>query len=630
MPYIPKFNPVSLQEMAYAPALMRQQHDQAISNNMELANQLKFDYLKQDAPTIEPVLQGYSKSIEDISSDLAKYGFNNDVRNRIVGERSKFIADDKLDKYKKNYKEAMTGWEDTKKSLMSQKASGRDVENMRNAYFGKYKGAYDNEGMYQEFAPGATSGVYDVTEDARKAFAGIGSTGRIVGKTGTIVSQEKGKDRNGNPLTYFSVTDSKTGQRLDNLTQREAVAQYLKREYGDPQTDRGLYAKISGLTPDYINSAVDQVSASMAESKYAQLPQVDTNISGINADPTRGKPSGIPLYSIYTHPSKGVGDSEDIADEDKMLSKYVNPSTGEYKSSVLKQHYTPPKSTISEEYNAAGEYVPSSLNKKFKTTEEEQKDRLARWTQIEVPDESADKAFNTRKNKYSLLYNTIKKNGGTDADFIKATSTIKEHETATLDTNVGFDDPTILKDTWGKIQETPNVKAFTKMKELGSNEPDLTTLGRKRVTLSAEDINSKLKGLGMTKDDLFNRQATITSSGKIHFQLGGEEYELNEDAFPRQSGGLSETFNLLKKGFNDYSLSKKELDDISSKEYTLGDKLFSININPQNPFDRKLMVRDVLGLHELQEAPLSAVQVEMAKVAHKGLGNKNEIKATNE
>ena len=37
MPYIPKFNKISLQEMAYAPQLMRQQHDESVARNMEIA-----------------------------------------------------------------------------------------------------------------------------------------------------------------------------------------------------------------------------------------------------------------------------------------------------------------------------------------------------------------------------------------------------------------------------------------------------------------------------------------------------------------------------------------------------------------------------------------------------------------
>ena len=143
---------------------------------------------------------------------------------------------------------------------------------------------------------------------------------------------------------------------------------------------------------------------------------------------------------------------------------------------------------------------------------------------------------------------------------------------------------------------------------------------------TVDDINEKLKKLKMSDADLFNRQTTMTSDGKLHFQLGGEEYELNEDAFPKQSGGMTKTFDLLKRGFNDYSLSKKELEMIASKEFEIGDNVFRLEINPENPFDRRLIMQDALGVNPPQQVPLSAIQLEMVKTAHKGLGNTNEIK----
>lgn len=285
MPYIPQFNKLSLNEMAYAPSLLRQQHDDAVAKQMELAEALKFDYLKQDAPGIEPVLQQYNTDIEDISNQIAQQGFTQDIKNKVLGLRSKFVTDDKIRQYKKNYSDAMTGWEDLKKRMIQEGRPGDDINRQKAAYFSGYKGAFDNEGFKQEFTPGRTSGYYDIAEDAKKAMTNLGTTGMVVGKSGTSITEKTGIGADKKPFTYFEVTDSKTGQKLTNLDQRQAVERYLMSEYGDNTTDRGLFAQISGITPEHIRNTITNVSQSMAENRYAQLPQTDTNISGM----ARGK-----------------------------------------------------------------------------------------------------------------------------------------------------------------------------------------------------------------------------------------------------------------------------------------------------------------------------------------------------
>lgn len=281
MPYIPQFNKISLQEQAYAPTLMRQQHDEAVAKQMELADALKFDYLKQDAPILEPVLNKYSEDIQKVSSDLAKQGFTQDTKSKLLGLRSQYTTDDKIRQVKKNYSDAMQGWEETKKALIQRGASGDLINKQKAAYFGAYKGGFDDEGFKQDFTAGRTSGVYDITEDAKRAMTGLGSTGSVVGSSGSSIVEKTGIGADKRPFTYFEVTDNKTGQVIKNADQRAAVEAYLRAEYGDESTDRGLYAKIAGLTPEHIQNAISNVSASMAENRYAQLPQRDTNISGM-------------------------------------------------------------------------------------------------------------------------------------------------------------------------------------------------------------------------------------------------------------------------------------------------------------------------------------------------------------
>jgi hypothetical protein len=279
MPYIPQFNKISLQEMAYAPQLMRQQHDDAIAKNMEIAEALKFDYLNQDATRLEPRLQEYSSKVDELSKGLASQGFSHDTKNKILGLRAQFTGDEEVRNIKKNYAQAMAGWEETKKGLIQKGASGQQIAQQKKSYFSPdaYKGAYDDDGFYQEFAPGMTSGIYDIAEETKKAMTNIGETGKVVGKEGTTIQRVEGT---ATIPAHFRVTDSRTGQLIGNFDQVEAVKRYIKAEFDPNNTtsDRGLFAKISNLDPEYINNIVDQVGGSMVSTKYGQMPGSSTNI----------------------------------------------------------------------------------------------------------------------------------------------------------------------------------------------------------------------------------------------------------------------------------------------------------------------------------------------------------------
>jgi len=334
MPYIPNFNKISLQEQAYAPSLMRQQHDEAVTKQMELADALKFDYLKQDANILEPVLNKYSEDIDKVSTDLAKSGFTQDTKSKLLGLRSKYTTDDKIRQVKKNYSDAMQGWEETKKALIQRGASGDLINRQKASYFNSdaYKGAFDDDGFKQDFVAGRTSGVYDVVEDAKKAMTGLGSTGQIVGTSGSSVRAKDLKDANGNVIASgWETTDNKTGQKVFNKDQRAAVEAYLKAEYGDESTDRGLYAKIAGLTPEHIQDAIANVSKSMTEDRYAQLPQQDTNISGMTKG-TADKTSGMEALPEFNIPELNKDKYDDAQKDEDILTGNRQPDFGISKS----------------------------------------------------------------------------------------------------------------------------------------------------------------------------------------------------------------------------------------------------------------------------------------------------------
>jgi len=298
MPYIPQFNKLSMAEMAYAPTLMRQQHDEAIAKQMELADALKFDYLKQDANILEPVLNKYSEDIDKVSTDLAKQGFTQDTKSKLLGLRSKYTTDDKIRTVKKRYSDAMSGWEDRKKSLLQQRASGEDINAMRKAYFDGITPAYDDEGFKQDLTPGSTSNVYDISEDIKNKFANIGSSEVVYGGSGVkAVREVLGK---GTPYerSAWKILDSTGGTKSNNLSQREAVKALTLSEYTDPSSDRALYAKLTNKSPEYISGLVDQWSDAMAKDQIGQVAQTrgSYEFDKDSAPPTNQEP--LPKHNI--------------------------------------------------------------------------------------------------------------------------------------------------------------------------------------------------------------------------------------------------------------------------------------------------------------------------------------------
>jgi len=283
MPYIPQFNRLSLQEMSYAPSLLRQQHDDAIAKQMELSEALKFDYLKQDAPGIEPILQKYSSDIDDISKQIAQNGFSQDLKSKVLGLRSKYVSDDKVRHYKKQYGDAMQGWEEQKKALIQKGASGDLLNKQKASYFGSYKGGFDDEGFKQEFNAGRTSGVYDPVEDTSKLMKNLGETGVLesLGNSSARISYKK-DPVTGQSIPGVEIIDNNTGQIVENSKQISSMLNSMIDEYSSDKTDRGLWATISEQDKGQLLKTITDVANAHLSSRYAGVPQQSVRWSPVD------------------------------------------------------------------------------------------------------------------------------------------------------------------------------------------------------------------------------------------------------------------------------------------------------------------------------------------------------------
>jgi len=318
MPYIPQFNKMSLQEMSYAPTLMRQQHDDAVAKQMELAEALKFDYLKQDAEGIEPVLQDYNKNIENISKQISQQGFSHDLKNKVMGLRSKYVGDDKIRTYKKNYADAMSQWDEQRKRMIQEGRPGYDINAQKEAFFSGYKGAYNEDGLKNEFTSGKTSGYYDIGEDASKLMSNLGMTETpIIGSSGSIRRVKDGNDY------YFEVRNARNGSVTKNKDQIFAIKQYLKNEYRDDSTDRGLFKKINKLDDNYIDNVIDRIGE--AKSLYKE-EAIESNVgaSGFGSKDQDPYEKPLPTYQnakVDSDQYKTAQEREDIITGKKKVTR---------------------------------------------------------------------------------------------------------------------------------------------------------------------------------------------------------------------------------------------------------------------------------------------------------------------
>jgi len=599
MPYIPQFNKLSLNEMSYAPSLMRKQHDEQVANQMELAEALKFDYLKQDAPGIEPVLQKYNADIEDVSKQIAQQGFSQDLKNKVLGLRSQYVGDDKIRTYKKNYGDAMSQWDETRKRLIQTGMPGSDIEKQKAAFFSGYQGAYTPEGLKNEFTAGRTSNYYDIMEDAKKAFAGIGTTGKIVGSTGTTVEQKTRTDRFGNPLKYFEVTDNKTGQKLTNLDQRQATAQYLKSEYGDASTDRGLYAKISGIVPEHIEGIVDQVSRSMASDHYSQLPQTDTNISGLES---AGRTAPTEPWSPSQYQQvKGIeGAQEKIVDRSNKVALGFDTSGNFNPDNIKPDEINPFVKSLTGTWDL--------LTDKNKTKE----------MQTKTKDE-AIQLWNKSKARYKPVYDFIKNNKGTDADFHNFVINSEADETVKKNITYGLDDPEALDLIFSKVGERGDIKSFIPIDKDGNEKPN--------KAIYRDDLEAALKDAKVSN----NRQITVDKYGDMRFTVKGQEYKINKEALPEQVKVDPKEIDDMTTALTSYRLTAQQMRSLANKRWNIGGYDVRVDIDPNKPLaQRRLLVKDPtddLGLKpELEFGDPASVQTYITKQVYKGLSNKPKTK----
>jgi len=497
MPYIPQYNKLSLNEMAYAPSLLRKQHDEQVANQMELAEVLKFDYLKQDAPGIEPALQKYNTDIEDVSKQIAQQGFSQDLKNKVLGLRSQYVGDDKIRTYKKNYGDAMSQWDEQRKRMIQEGRSGDQINRQKSAFFSGYQGAYSPEGLKNEFTAGRTSGNYDIGDYALKAASKLGHTGTTISGGKDTLTPRKDQTTGD---TYYEVRNVSDGKLISNLSQVDAIKKYVKDQFNTEGTDENLFAKIEGLSPEHISSTVENVLNSQLI-RDETSPKGSSSFTGF----TKGQDTPTQPWNPSQYQQvKGIeGAQEKIVDRSNKVALGFDASGNFNPDNIKPDEINPFVKSLTGTWDL--------LTDKNKTKQ----------MQTATKDE-AIQLWNKSKARYKPVYDFIKNNKGTDADFHNFVINSEADETVKKNITYGLDDPEALDLIFSKVGERGDIKSFIPIDEDGNEKPS--------KAIYRDDLEAALKDAKVSN----NRQITVDKYGDMRFTVKGQEYKINKEALPEQ------------------------------------------------------------------------------------------------
>lgn len=594
MPYIPQFNKLSLNEIAYAPSLMRKQHDEQVASQMELAEALKFDYLKQDAAGIEPVLQKYNADIEDVSKQIAQQGFSQDLKNKVLGLRSQYVGDDKIRTYKKNYSDAMSQWDEQRKRMIQEGRSGDQINRQKAAFFSGYQGAYSPEGLKNEFTAGRTSGNYDIGDYALKAASKLGHTGTTINGGRDSLTPRKDPTTGD---TYYEVRNVSDGKLITNISQVDAIKKYVKDQFNTEGTDENLFAKIEGLTPEYINETVENVLNSQFI-RDETAPKGSSSFTGF----TKGQDTPNQQWSLSQYQQvKGVeGAQEKIAERSAKVSLGFD-GNGNFNPEIIKDDEINP--FIKSITNTWDMLADKNTTKEMKTATRDE----------------AIKLWNQSKARYKPVYDFIKNNNGTDADFHNFVVNSEADESVKKNITYGLDDPETLDLIFSKVVERGDIKSFIPIDEDGNEKPN--------KAIYRDDLEAALKEAKVSN----NRQITVDKYGDMRFTVKGQEYKINKEALPEQIKVDPKEIDAMTTALTSYRLTAQQMRELANKRWNIGGYDVRVDIDPNKPLARRrLLVKDPtddLGLKpDLEFGDPASVQTYITKQVYKGLSNKPKIK----
>lgn len=487
----------SFDEMSLGPSLLMKREEEQDKDISDISTDISNNsyYLDADDKNVAPIVESLQKEAEVLANKAATRGYDPMLAGEVVAFRRKYqkalSQNEPWGKAVINYKDATAQWKEWDEAHKNDPQEFR--QKAKRHFFGQYQGAVDDEtpGQLRGFDAGSLPNYYDVNKDIREALKdATGKLGQVVGSEGSSIRIDASSG-----IPRLRVFNSNYGQYMDNLQPLLAGAQALMDDFSGAygaDTDRARYAKVQGITPEYLANTVANLTQSQRYAYHSQLPSSSASYHNIPQEDKDGitkKSSsdgwGFPTYSDEMPlgvNKEAVGSRKNIQNiKEELLNNNIKANIPE---ALAKQ----------EVQNIAYKILSSNPN-----------------MGMDVALKAAEEQFNKTPSGKAKVFSDLKKDYSnlllpnmTDNEFLSAvdshlakrsanTTRLKsldsEEAMKLLETNIGLDSEESLTRVKKGDKKGPENTSLAKFRETFGSE---TAFGRKQVFYD-ENLNAYIQ-----------------------------------------------------------------------------------------------------------------------------------------
>ena len=582
----------SFDEMAWGPSLLmkrEEEQDKGISDIITDISNNSY-YLDADDKNVAPIVESLQKEADNLASESATKGYDPMLKDKLIAFRRKYqkalSQNEPWGKAVINYNDATAQWKQWDEAHKNDPQEFR--QKAKKYFFDQYQGAVDDEtpGQLRSFNAGSLPNYYDVNKDMREALKdATGKLGQVVGSEGSSIKIDTSS---GVPM--LRVFNSNSGQYMDNLQPLLAGAQALMDDFSGAygaDTDRARFAKVQGITPEYLANVVANLTQSQRDAYHSQLPSSNASYQSI---PREGSMSSIKKQD----PIGGI----------------VFPSISEVKNNPKLQKVINKENEIMSGAFSGGKFDPVAGRKAIEDREKELgplanfkpdniwEDIKTSFTGVRTNDKFAEpqKVWDQYTKDFEPLYNSyvkgkelVKSTGNkdnyfkvngipitTDEQWYRYANQIKQNNASFLDSKTNMSNPELYKNLNTQVYVPKSGKLFKSMED--------------DEELNWKDFKERYKDNGW---DVENMTSWMDSDGNTIVQVPGKNGKTKDfkiDGIPDQATNeLKQTIRDVKAIFTDYIWTPQEIAEQNKPNVALpvSDNLkLKVYVDPQNPANK--------------------------------------------
>lgn len=580
----------SFEELAWGPSLMMAKQAGLQKELSDYDAGLNFDYNQIDDPTISPLVEDLQKGLYDISSKIATQGFTPQTAQEVQAYKQRYNKltglQGPIGRAVRNQKVMNTQWANWDKEHEKDPLTYRNKA--KEAMLSTYKGFQNGD-----FKPGDLPNYYDVNKDMLDVLTRVdGSLGKMVGQEGSSIKRD--------PATNtFKVWNSNRGQFMDNSDALTGGATAILNDYMGAygtDTDRSKFARMMGITPEYLEANLGELSGSQRKAAYSQLPSESAsyqNIPQTGAGGSKGKvgtisSSGI-AFPAFTEMTTDPKVQKEVDKENSIMQGAFVGGSFNSKAAKKYQQERDKNNPIKRGLSGIGEdinWFKSSITGKDLEKEEKPVDADVLWNQYKKDFEPLYKSYKENK----LLVNG--KPITNDEEFYNYANSVKQNNAAFLDSKVNLSNPNLYDDLNRMVRVPESGKLFKSM-------------DGKEDELSWKEFNELYD---VNKMPVSKMTGWLDSDGNTVVQIPdkkGKTKDFKVVGIPDQSTeALKRTLQDVKKLYNDYTWTPQEIDAQNKPNTVLpiSDNLkLKVYVDPSNPaiksmfFLGKVPILDEMG-----------------------------------